>query len=1142
MPRPQPTTLHRQWATTLWRQVTFTAIRPDSEEGRLSRLLSGAIVIVIIVGAISEAEYLSRTGQFDYLDGLTFFALALLALAFGLNRRGYFRAATVWAISTIALSIYAIFGIVLVDEGVVETDILFFLIAPILMSEFFLPLRAYGVAVALILIGLLGFLAAPGVIDVFWFMAAFSALMGLASYYQRELEQKRQLALRASEERFRAMIESSYDAVQLVDATGHTLYASPANTRILGYSPEEFQPFRALETVHPEDRERASKAWAEILQHPGRAVPLVVRVPHKDGSWRWIQGVGTNLLTKPAVGAIVINYHDITERKLAEEALQASEKNYRELVEQASDGIFITNAEGYYVDVNQLGCQMLGYTREEILRLHIRDLVQVEERERVAPEVANLRQGEAVFSEWLFQRKDGSTFPGEVSAAILSDGRVLGIMRDITARKQTELETKRRADEFAALYDTARDLSQRQNLDELLNTIVGRAARLFQAPNCAINLYDEEHHDLVITATIGSALPIGTRRALGDGLVGRVARTLQPMRVDDYQTWEGRSLSYAGIPYSSIMGVPMLYSGRLIGVLDISEIGPTTRRFTEADLNLLALFATLAAAAVYNARLYEATRLRLSELEAVSRISTALRAAQTPNEALPLLLNETLGVVDSSAGAIWLYDAPTGKLRQAIARGWFTQLDETPLIPGEGVGGAVFATGQIHLTREFANDPMAREATRAQIPPDWGGACLPIRTAAEIVGVLFVAVHLPRELKPGEARLLTTLAEIAGNALHRMRLHAQTEQHVQRLTALRTIDMAITASLDLNITLNILMDQVVAQLRVDAAAVLLLNETAQVLEFAAGRGFRGQAISHTRRRLGEGYAGRAALDRALVTVPDLRQRDSGFLRAALLAGEDFITYYGAPLIAKGKVKGVLELFQRTPFTPDTDWLEFLETLTGQAAIAIDDAELFNRLQRSNAELNVAYDTTIEGWSRALDLRDKETEGHSQRVTDMTLQLARAVGMHEADLVHVRRGALLHDIGKMGVPDSILLKPGTLTDEEWVIMKKHPVYAYEMLAPILYLRQALDIPYCHHEKWDGSGYPRGLMGETIPLAARIFAVVDVWDALRSDRPYRLGWPAAKVRDYIHALAGIHFDAHITEMFLRLVDDGPAVNLL
>ena len=231
---------------------------------------------------------------------------------------------------------------------------------------------------------------------------------------------------------------------------------------------------------------------------------------------------------------------------------------------------------------------------------------------------------------------------------------------------------------------------------------------------------------------------------------------------------------------------------------------------------------------------------------------------------------------------------------------------------------------------------------------------------------------------------------------------------------------------------------------------------------------------------------------------------------------------------------MLEVFCRTSLTPDADWFDFLQSLTVQAAIAIDNASLFDDLQHSNAELNLAYDTTIEGWSRALDLRDEGTEGHTERVSEMTERLARALGVDESDLVHIHRGALLHDMGKMGIPDSILLKRGKLTEPEWEIMRRHPVYAHEMLSHIIYLQHSLDIPYCHHEKWDGTGYPRGLKGEEIPLAARIFAVVDVWDATTSDRPYRMAWTKDKAMKYILEESGKYFDPHIVTVFLSLIE--------
>lgn len=252
-----------------------------------------------------------------------------------------------------------------------------------------------------------------------------------------------------------------------------------------------------------------------------------------------------------------------------------------------------------------------------------------------------------------------------------------------------------------------------------------------------------------------------------------------------------------------------------------------------------------------------------------------------------------------------------------------------------------------------------------------------------------------------------------------------------------------------------------------------------------------------------------------------------------------MSYFATPVVAKGQIKGVMELFHRTHFSPDDDWINYFEILAGQTAIAIDNSQLFEGLQRSNFDLSLAYDATIEGWSRAMDLRDRETEGHTLRVTDLTIQLARMAGIDEDEILHIRRGSLLHDMGKLGIPDSILHKPGPLNEEEWDLMRKHPTFAYEMIAPIEYLKKAVDIPYCHHERWDGSGYPRGLKGEEIPLSARIFAVVDVYDALTSDRPYRSAWSKEKTLEYIANLRGVQFDPQVVDLFFELLESEPGL---
>ena len=417
---------------------------------------------------------------------------------------------------------------------------------------------------------------------------------------------------------------------------------------------------------------------------------------------------------------------------------------------------------------------------------------------------------------------------------------------------------------------------------------------------------------------------------------------------------------------------------------------------------------------------------------------------------------------------------------------------------------------------------------------------LPLIANDKTLGALSIYAMETDAFDSEEANLLNELASNMAFGIETLRTRAEhmlAKEHIQhqlhRITALRNIDRAISGSMDLHLTLDIFLEQVTERLGVHAADVLLLDPLTQTLNFATSRGFRSDALKYTSLRVGEGHAGLAALERHIVSITNFAEAENCLRRSPLLAGEDFISYCSVPLIARGHIKGVLEIFYRTPFEANHEWLDFLEALAAQAAIAIDNASLFNKLERSNVELILAYDTTLEGWSHALDLRDKETEGHSQRVTNMTLQLARAMGLKNTELLHIRRGALLHDIGKIGIPDSILLKPEPLNDDEWEIMHKHPVFAYELISPIEYLHPVLDIPYCHHEKWDGTGYPRGIKGKQIPLAARIFAVVDVWESLLSDRPYRPAWPKEKVYEHIHSLAGTHFDPEVVDMFLELI---------
>ena len=362
------------------------------------------------------------------------------------------------------------------------------------------------------------------------------------------------------------------------------------------------------------------------------------------------------------------------------------------------------------------------------------------------------------------------------------------------------------------------------------------------------------------------------------------------------------------------------------------------------------------------------------------------------------------------------------------------------------------------------------------------------------------------------------------------------ERRNRRLTRLVELSVNLNSTLDLDALLQLVTATASELLECEAASILLYDEKQARLFFAAATGSDPKKLAEIPVPLDMSLAGTIFRENRPVVRNDAEQDARHYSLVSEHVNFHVRSLVGVPMLIKERVIGVLEAVNKREGLFGEQDEAILSVTASHAAIAIGNAQLFREVERSNADLRLAYDATIAGWSRALDLRDHDTEGHTQRVADMTVRLARAFGLGEQAIVQIRRGALLHDMGKLGVPDAILLKPGRLTKAERTVMLRHPQYAYEMLSPIAYLSLALDIPRCHHEKWDGSGYPRGLAGEEIPLAARLFAVVDVWDALTNNRPYRKRWPQKKTLDYIRGQSGKHFDPRVVEVFLRLMREG------
>jgi PAS domain S-box-containing protein len=853
------------------------------------------------------------------------------------------------------------------------------------------------------------------------------------------------------------------------------------------------------------------------------------------------------------------------------------EENIKTILNSALDGYYLVNLEGQFLDANDSYCSMIGYSHEELLNMEIKDIEGVESEEEVKKRIQRISEKGSERFETKHKRKDGSFILIDASVCYLKDeqGKLAVFMRDITERKRSDLLI-RTLNQAALLMQ----LAASQN--ELFISVSGELDKVGLA--CAILILDESQTFLIpkyisynpramqlaekLTGINRSSfrMPIASVDAYRQPIVERQAVFLESM-AEILQQVLPAPIKFLASQVASLLkipktiNVPLVVEDQVIGLFSVQG-----EDLHASDMPTITAFANQMAAGWFRANLFELARAEIDERKKAEEAFRKL--SQKDEEALRI-----------AHMGYWDLDLTTAQ---------FTFNDQYYSLHGttaEEAGGYImsvekFTSRYVHpddaqLVGETirriieANDPNLQFQQEARIlrtdgePRDiivWlrseidtQGRITKIRgvnqditerkraeTELIIANKELLFQNEEKEKRAGE--LIVANKELAyqneekeKRAAELVLANEETVRRLQNIQALHKIDQAIAGSLDLNLTLNVVLEQAKTQLNIDAAAVLLLNPHTQILEFTSGLGFRSKAIERSRLRLGEGHSGRAALERRTMSVTDLLENSTQFDRATLLADEGFATYFGTPLIAKGQVNGVLEVFHRSPFAPDENWLEFFKILAGQAAIAVDSASLFTDLIHSNAELFAAYDSTIEGWSHALDLRDKETEGHSQRVTEMTLKLARAAGITEKELAHVRHGALLHDIGKMGVPDHILLKPDKLTDEEWVAMRKHPTFAFELLSPIAYLRPALDIPYCHHEKWDGSGYPRGLKGEQIPLAARLFAIIDVWDALRSDRPYRQGWSKEKVIEHIKSLSGTHFDPKAVELFLNMMNE-------
>lgn len=690
-------------------------------------------------------------------------------------------------------------------------------------------------------------------------------------------------------------------------------------------------------------------------------------------------------------------------------------------------------------------------------------------------------------------------------------------------------ETVRRAEESKAIAEVGREISATLQPEIVLKRIATYAKDLLRAETSAVYLAEPNEPSLWAVAAIGKdaeevkADPV----TIGTGILGNIAMN-KVGEIVNRASSDSRAIVIKGTevnPLEHIMGAAVLSKDRLTGLLVVWRSGEG-QEFRSPELDFLTGLAQQAAVAIENARLFNAEQKQRREAENLREATAALTKTIELEKLYEVILDSLSKLATHVSASIEMVD---GEHVEIVAARGLPENDHfigktSPLRAGQWESDIKSPI----IIADAQSDERFEKIQGTEYIRGW--MSIPMIAQDKLIGYLNVDSDIVGFYTEEQAAPIQIFANQAATAIENARRFQSEKRRRTEAENLQVAATAITSSLDVEEVLQTILVALKHVTPYDSASMLLLE--GDQVRIRAAKGLPKPDLA-----LNQLFPASNALLRAIqksgrpVIVQDA-QKDPRFEKWA--AADNVHGWLGVPLIARGQIIGYITLDSYTECAFDEHDAALAQTFAHQAAAVIDNANLFQSLQATNDELSKAYDTTLEGWGKALELRDKETQGHTKRVKDLTVRLARQIGIREPELTHIRRGVLVHDIGKMGVRDSILHKKGRLTKKEWEEMRRHPHHAFDLLYPIPYLRPSLDIAYCHHERWDGTGYPRGLKGEEIPLAARIFAVVDVWDALLSDRPYRKAWTKKKVEKHIRDRAGTHFDPQIVKAFLRMIE--------
>jgi PAS domain S-box-containing protein/putative nucleotidyltransferase with HDIG domain len=982
---------------------------------------------------------------------------------------------------------------------------------------------------------------------------------------------------RAIEERYRAVVENSLNGIIIVDEDFKLEYVNDPLCQVLGRSHEEIIGHDFREFLDEESEKLVRDRYLRRQRGEEITARYEFNVLRKDGEPRRVE-ISSAIVRDPK-GKVrtIAQIVDITERKKAEGTLKRQLGEL--LILQEVSSICLENVDEHQIITqitktigNELYTDHFGVMlldeEDNVLRIHpsYQGLVpedadfEIKLGEGVVGRVAKtnkpLRINDVTEEENYISPKHCQA--SELCVPISVNSKVFGVINAesskpdaftsederllITVADQLAValqksrlyysEQKRRL-EAEANREASSFLTMSLDLDEVLDNILDSLRKVIDSDQASIHLFEED----LVHVVAGKGFKnidevIGYKYSFENQLVLEIVNSKSPLVLED-TALDSRFQHYGPENPRAWMGIPLIERETVFGYISVENNIPGT--FNQRDAKLIQIFANNAAAAIVKARLFEGEKKRRLEAEIQGEISTALTDTYNLKTFLEKVLRNLQRYLNYDSAGILLEE--DGHIRIVATLGFPEpdKINNLCISKDNQLYQEILKTKSVLILKDTEQDDRFEDIGAEVDIRGWMG--IPLIDQGVVYGYMSFDSKTPGKFTPEMGRLAQVLVNQTSSAIIKTKLFEETQLGLKRLEALHEIDRIITSSVELSFSIKQILQIVVSQLEIDAASLLLYDPKSLMFNTVNTVGLHNNSHNQNNHQVGIGPAAKVALERQIVVINNQDEFKNLFSNASSLIKEGFTAYAGVPLIAKGEIKGVLELFQRSSLQTNNEWKGFLQTLANQLAIAIDNSQMFENLQKSHMELTLSYDATIEGWAKTLELKDQETQGHSERVTLMTVKLARELGMSEEELIHVRRGAILHDVGKIGIPDKILQKPGQLTEDEMAVMREHPTLAYNVLSESVFLEKALDIPYSHHEKWDGTGYPRGIKEMEIPLAARVFAIIDVYDALRSNRPYRKAWSKRKTVKYINEQSGIHFDPRVVEVFLELVDTDP-----